>query len=77
MPFADARPIPQPDEVWTHFRGGRYNIIGVAKHANTGERLVIYEPLEPGNYWCRPLDEFMGTVWVDEDTSGYRFRRLT
>ena len=45
-----------------------YEIIGVSKHTETGEELMIYKPLyetdciKDANYSARPLDMFMGEV---------------
>ncbi|MBQ3474647.1 MAG: DUF1653 domain-containing protein [Bacilli bacterium] len=45
-----------------------YEIIGVSKHTETGEELMIYKPLyetdciKDANYAARPLDMFMGEV---------------
>jgi len=58
----------QPDQIWQHFKGGRYRIIAVAKHSETLEDLVIYEALYDNitsKYWARPLADFLGTKNID------------
>ncbi len=52
---------------YRHYKGNEYVVIGVARHSETGEELVVYRP----NYgeqglWVRPKDMFMETVEVDE-----------
>ena len=33
--------------VYQHYKGGRYLVIGTARHHETGAKYVIYTPLEP------------------------------
>ena len=40
-----------------------YLIIGVARHTETGQKLMIYKPLYgEGNLFARPLEMFMSEV---------------
>lgn len=48
---------------YRHYKGGEYEVQGVAKHSETGEPLVVYTPLYgEGGLWVRPLDMFVETV---------------
>ena len=49
-----------------HFKGNYYEVLGVARHSETGEELVVYRPLygERG-LWVRPLAMFTETVERD------------
>ena len=48
---------------YRHFKGGEYEVYGVATHSETGEQLVVYRTLygERG-LWVRPLTMFEETV---------------
>jgi hypothetical protein len=51
---------------YRHYKGGEYEVIEVATHSETGERLVVYRALygEHG-LWVRPLEMFEETVVVE------------
>ena len=51
---------------YRHYKGGEYEVIGVARHSETEESLVVYRPLygERG-LWVRPLEMFKENVVVD------------
>jgi hypothetical protein len=45
---------------YRHYKGGEYQILGVAKHSETLEELVIYS--HDGELWARPLKMFLEEV---------------
>ena len=49
---------------YKHFKGGEYEVIGIAKHSETLEEFVIYKNAE-GNFWARPVKMFSDKVEVD------------
>ena len=49
--------------LYRHYKGKYYEVIGEAKHSETGEHLVVYRPLygEQG-LWVRPFGMFKETL---------------
>jgi len=53
---------PRPGR-YRHFKGGEYEVVGVARHSETDERVVVYRPLDgDGGLWVRPLAMFLEPV---------------
>ena len=51
---------------YRHFKGNYYEVLGVARHSETGEELVVYRPLYGDRgLWVRPLAMFTETVERD------------
>ncbi len=64
-----------------HFKGNIYEVIGVGKHSETGEELVVYRGLynSPHGYgaiWIRPVPMFLETIERDGKTFP-RFARIS
>lgn len=61
--------------IYRHFKGNRYELIGVARHSETLEPMVVYRALYgEGGLWVRPA-----AMWSEiVEKGGYRgprFRR--
>ena len=59
---------------YRHFKGKEYEVLGVARHSETDEKLVVYRALY-GDFglWVRPVSMWNETVERD----GKTFRRFT
>ena len=53
-------PFPQPRlGRYRHYKGGEYEVLGVARHSETLEALVVYRPLyNDTGLWVRPYAMF-------------------
>ena len=59
---------------WRHFKGMEYRVLGIAKHSETLEPLVVYQALYgEGGLWTRPVQMWKETVERD----GKSFPRFT
>lgn len=55
---------------YRHFKGKEYEVIGVARHSETRERLVVYRQLYQSNFpkgtlWVRPEEMFLEEVEIE------------
>jgi len=52
--------------IYQHFRGNYYQLLGVSRHSETLEELVVYQALY-GNFglWVRPISMFTEEVLHD------------
>ncbi len=59
---------------YQHFKGNFYQVLHIAKHSETEELLVVYQP-EYGEraIWVRPLSMFDETI----ERGGKSFKRFT
>ena len=51
---------------YRHYKGGEYEVIGVARHSETLAPLVVYRPLyNASGWWVRPHAMFFEHVEID------------
>lgn len=51
---------------YRHYKGGEYDVIGVARHSETLEPMVVYRPLyDASGWWVRPQAMFFEDVMID------------
>jgi len=52
-----------PTGRYRHYKGGEYEVVGVARHSETLDPLVVYRPLyNASGLWVRPHAMFFGEV---------------
>lgn len=52
--------------LYKHYKGNPYNLMGLARHSESLEEMVVYQAMY-GDYrlWVRPKELFFGTLMVD------------
>ncbi|MDP3858278.1 MAG: DUF1653 domain-containing protein [Stagnimonas sp.] len=65
--MTDLPPLPEAKPgSYRHYKGGEYELIGVARHSETFEPLVVYRPLyNDSGLWVRPYAMFFGQIEFD------------
>ena len=54
------------NKYYRHFKGGVYRFIGIAKHSETLEEIVVYQSVsEAGQIWVRPKAMFFEEIERD------------
>jgi hypothetical protein len=63
----DLPPLPDASPGrYRHYKGNEYEVLGVVRHSETLEPLVLYRPLyRPTGLWVRPYHMFFESVAVD------------
>jgi hypothetical protein len=55
-----------PTGKYRHYKGNEYEVLGIARHSETHEEMVVYRPLYgEGGLWVRPLAMFTENVTLD------------
>jgi len=53
---------------YKHYKGKEYEVVGIARHSETLEELVVYKALyqnDGENIWVRPLKMFIEEVEIE------------
>ena len=63
--------------IYQHYKGQLYQVLHVATHSETQEKLVVYQCLY-GDYsiWVRPVDMFTESITLDDDREQERFKLI-
>ncbi len=57
--------------IYRHYKGGRYLVLNIAKHTETGEDMVVYENIDNHLIWTRPIS--MWNNIIDKEKNIKRF----
>ena len=70
MNEAELDPLPAtPLGRYRHYKGGDYEVLGVARHSETLQPLVVYRPLyNASGWWVRPHAMFFEDIVHDGRT---------
>lgn len=52
---------PLPGQTYKHYKGGTYEVITMATHTETQEKLVVYKSINFGSVYVRPYN-----IWCDK-----------
>ena len=65
--MSDLPPLPETRlGRYRHYKGGEYELMGVARHSETLELLVVYRPLyKDVGWWVRPYGMFFESIEFD------------
>ena len=75
MTFEEAVQTIRPGR-YRHFKDNAYEVVGIARHSETEEPMVVYRALYgEGGLWVRPADMWNETIERDGKTY-HRFYRL-
>lgn len=59
---------------YEHYKGNRYQLLGIGRHSETLEEFAIYQSVSEGKeLWIRPLNMFCQKVKIEKDIEIPRF----
>ncbi|WP_026209825.1 DUF1653 domain-containing protein [Cytophaga aurantiaca] len=62
--------------IYKHYKGNEYEVVGVAKHSETEEELIVYFAVKnPEQLWVRPLEMFNEEIELNGDKVK-RFKKI-
>ena len=68
MTYEEAKENIRPGR-YRHFKGGEYEVLGIARHSEDESPMVVYRPLyNDSGFWVRPADIWNETVVRDGRT---------
>jgi hypothetical protein len=67
LPSPDSAPLPDLPTIklghYRHYKGLDYEVLGVVRHSESLEPMVLYKPLyNASGLWVRPFEMFVGEV---------------
>lgn len=59
---------PEIGKIYQHYKGGKYEVLTMATHSETGEPLVIYKSILFGSIYARPLSMWFDIITISKNT---------
>ena len=50
--------------LYKHYKGNMYQVVGIAKHSETVEDMIVYKSIKTGDLWVRPA--YMWNQIIDD-----------
>jgi hypothetical protein len=68
--MSDLEPLPNITlGHYRHYKGGEYEVLGIVRHSESTEAMVLYSPLyNDTGAWVRPYSMFFETIEADGKT---------
>lgn len=76
--MSDLPPLPSEPKpgLYRHYKGNEYRVVGLARHSETLEPMVVYEALYgEGGLWVRPAGMFLEEIEIEGNLLP-RFKRV-
>ena len=76
--MSDLPPLPSIAQGrYRHYKGGEYEVLGVVRHSESLEPMVLYRPLyNESGMWVRPFAMFLEDIEFDGRRQA-RFARIS
>ena len=58
---------PDINRLYKHYKGGKYEVISMATHSETGEAVVVYKSIHFGSVYVRPLSQWFELVTLSKE----------
>ena len=65
------RELPRKGEIWQHYKGDLYQIIGIGEQEADSLPVAVYSSIKTTKIYTRPLSEFMDVI-----NNRYRFSKI-
>lgn len=63
--------------IYRHYKGDYYLVEDIARHSETGEKLVIYRGLyEESPLWARPYELFIDEVNINGQKNRFELQKI-
>jgi hypothetical protein len=64
---------PLPGDIWSHYKGGIYEVVCLSMHTETEETLITYKSVPFGTHYTRPFSMREESVMIGSISERPRF----